>query len=225
MRAKGPIRLKEVNPYVRKVREASQYIIELSEQEGLIALREKLQTLLVNRENIFVEIGSGSGNHIVELARRNTDWFCLGFELRFKRAFRTIEKSHNQTLNNVFIVRHDARAIGDLFTDCQVDGFYINFPDPWEKRRRRKNRTLGETFLDTCGRILKRGGSINFKTDHREYFETFMKTVAEDSRYEVEIATLDLHSSSIAKDNIKTEFEEMFLRDSIAICYSRIIRR
>ena len=80
---------------------------------------------------------------------------------------------------------------------------------PWEENE--KNRVVQEDFFKTLDVILKKDGIFYFKTDHDKYYEDVMELANSIDGYEVIYNTSDLHSTEKAEDNIKTEFEQLFL--------------
>ena len=128
---------------------------EISEQS-----RHELRTRLAQFKCCFVELGSGSGLHLLELAAQNPDTLCIGLEIRFKRAFRTGEKAERDGLTNVLVMRTNARLLKDLFEVGEVAGFFVNYPDPWDKRRWLKNRLLNTEMIATMKELLMPGGTL-----------------------------------------------------------------
>jgi tRNA (guanine-N7-)-methyltransferase len=165
----------------------------------------------------YVELGSGSGMHLLRLAELNRDTLCIGFEIRFKRAFRTGEKAERDGLNNLLVLRSDARAISSLFKPKQVDGYFINYPDPWEKRRWRKNRLINSALLDSMALTLKPGGLLRYKTDHHEYFGSTLPLFLPE-RWLITKTTKNLLESPYLAENIPTEFEGLFKSQGRPLC-------
>jgi tRNA (guanine-N(7)-)-methyltransferase len=157
----------------------NQYIQLVSTKPGIIfgerendlteEARSQFRERVRRHSKIFVELGSGSGMHLLSLARSHPDALCAGFEIRFKRAFKTGEKAERHGLSNVAVMRADARQISTLFEPESVDGFFVNYPDPWDKRRWWKNRLVNEALVETMWSLLKSGGMFRYKTDHPEY--------------------------------------------------------
>ena len=86
---------------------------------------------------------------------------------------------------------------------------YLNFSDPWPKKRHEKRRLTYKTFLDTFKQILPEHGEIHFKTDNRGLFEYSLQSITENN-YHLDYVSLDLHNSPEANDNIMTEYERKF---------------
>ncbi len=206
------------NQYMQMVKSKPGIILAEEDRSDVSdAARLELRQRIASHTRIFVELGSGSGLHLLTLAERNRDALCLGLEIRFKRAFKTGEKAERMGLSNLLIMRSDARQIGQLFQDGEVDGFFVNYPDPWDKRRWLKNRLLNPELLLTMRRLLKPGGFLRYKTDHQEYFASTAKLLT-DGGWRIGKHTTDLLSSSWTGENIPTEFEYLFKSQGKPLC-------
>lgn len=209
----------KVNPYFRRIQEFPDRIfLELDAQQEII--RSQLQT-----SEIFVEFGSGSGGHLIERARRTPTAAFFGIELRYKRAVRTIEKAQNIAVNNLSVLRANAKDCAKMFPASSVSGAWINFPDPWPKRRGSKHRLMQEEFFRDLSIILKPGAFLSIKTDHREYFHSVIALLNDASQFALKERSEDLRESEYAADSVETEFERMFVRQGLPIYYVRFEHR
>lgn len=120
------------------------------------------------RAPLHVEIGSGNGFFLAELARRNPDWNVLGIEIRFKRVVLCARKLKAAGVPNARIARYDAWYLDDLFEPASLDGLYINHPDPWPKDRHEKNRLISRWFLEEAACFLKPGAWLRLKSDFED---------------------------------------------------------
>jgi tRNA (guanine-N7-)-methyltransferase len=218
------VKLKWSNPYALKLNDFQNNIFQINKDQDIARVTKQVQEIISGRTSVIVEIGSGSGNFIVQLANENKDKIFFGFELRYNRAYRSAEKAKKLKLNNIYIIRHDVKNINLFFNANQIDQVIINFPDPWDKRRTKYKRTLNENFLNTLYDLLKYQGLIKFKTDHRDYFDEFIGKIIIDERFSLVQCTYDLHQSGYKHSNILTEFEEMFIREKKQICFCTVKR-
>ena len=128
---------------------------------------------------------------------------------------RAVEKTNELELNNLYLIRMDARLIEDIF-DKEIDLIYLNFSDPWPKDRHAKRRLSSPRFLDRYDKIFKNNNTIIMKTDNNSLFEYSLETLKEHG-YTLSNVTRDLHSTS---DNvITTEYEDKFTNIGIKINY------
>ena len=197
------------NQYIQLVTTKPDVIIPEHDRELPVQSRAKIDGVKGNYQGIFVEIGSGSGMHLLRLAEQNPTVLCIGREIRFKRAFKTGEKAERRGLGNVLVIRTDARHLKELFGESEVAAFFVNYPDPWDKRRWKKNRILNDEMLQTMHHLLKPSGFLRYKTDHREYFESTLKLV-QSPAWALTKQSFDLLNSEWAEQNITTEFECLF---------------
>ena len=120
-----------------------------------------------------------------------------------------MEKIKNAGLSNVVFVCGDAEALPDIFEEGELDGLYLNFSDPWPKKKHAKRRLTYIGFLEKYRYILKDGGKIFFKTDNRPLFD-FSLEQFELANIPLSDVTNDLHNSVYEADNIHTEYEDNF---------------
>ena len=168
-----------------------------------------------NNDNpIYIEIGIGKGKFIVENALKYPNINFIGIEKYDSVLVRAIQKSNELELNNLKLVRMDAKRIEEVF-DHEVDRIYLNFSDPWPKDRHYKRRLTSYVFLDKYEHIFKNNKYIIMKTDNINLFNFSLESLTNHG-YNIEFMTNDLHSLNDA-DNIMTEYEEKFSNKGIKI--------
>ena len=195
------------NIYMYKLLDYPEYVIydsELMKQK-----KGKWNQFFKNDNPIALEIGTGSGNFMRQLAERNPNKNFIGLELRFKRLVLSAEKCKKRAMKNVALLRKRGEEIEEFLGKNEISEMYINFPDPWEGTE--KNRIIQESLFKTLDNIMKKDGILYFKTDHDVYYSDVLDLVKTLENYEVIYHTSDLHNSEKAENNIKTEFEQLFL--------------
>lgn len=195
------------NKYMCEMLEFPEYL--MYNNESVDSYRGKWSEFFQNDNNIYLEIGCGSGNFTVKNAQKFKDRNYIALELRFKRLVLAAKKSKKRNLNNILFIRKRAETILDFIGKNEITGVYVNFPDPWEGEERK--RVVSENLFSRLDIILKIGGKLFFKTDHEQYYEDVLELVNNIDNYKVIYRTKDLHNSEKAEENIRTEFEEMFL--------------
>lgn len=198
---------KNYNKYMCEMLEFPEYL--MYNNESVDSYRGKWSEFFQNDNNIYLEIGCGSGNFTVKNAQKFKDRNYIALELRFKRLVLAAKKSKKRNLNNILFIRKRAETILDFIGKNEITGVYVNFPDPWEGEERK--RVVSEDLFSRLDIILKTGGKLFFKTDHEQYYEDVLELVNSIDNYKVIYRTRDLHNSEKAEENIRTEFEEMFL--------------
>lgn len=122
-----------------------------------------------NEKPFNLEIGIGNGEFISEYAKANPDQNYLGFEV-MKRIFnRAVTKARQVPHGNIRLMHFDATFIVSILKDESVDNFYVNFPDPWPKKKQQKRRLLKTPFLEILASKLKKGGTLCMATDQIDY--------------------------------------------------------
>ncbi len=197
---------KNCNPYSDLIHEFSDTIWNGLEKVQVAEIITKLK----DYQGLYIEIGSGSGNFLINIAAKNPRNLYIGIELRYKRCVRTIQKAQKLTLTNILIIREDANLVLPQIPCDIVNGIYINFPDPWEKARWLKHRMVSTKFLNEAQRILPKAGFIKLKTDHDNYYHSSKALIQEHPNFKLCNYSEDLHSSEFNKSNILTEFEQLF---------------
>lgn len=118
-----------------------------------------------------IEIGIGNGEFISAFAKKNSCQNYLGFEV-MKRIFdRAVKRVRTAEVKNAKIIHFDATFFVSLMEKECVDNFYVNFPDPWPKKKHNKRRLLKTQFIEILTERLKVGGSLYMATDQVDYAE------------------------------------------------------
>ncbi|MDZ4785235.1 MAG: tRNA (guanosine(46)-N7)-methyltransferase TrmB [bacterium] len=198
------------NKYVKQLPKFEGVILPFYKDEISVKESELIKSKVTISTSIICELGSGSGGHLVELAKQNPESLILGFELRYKRIYRTAEKAALQNLTNILLFRTQAQRLFEFCSKKTVDMFYVNFPDPWQKQRWKKHRLLSEEFLNKILLTLKDGGKFSFKSDHKDYFAEVAEVIKRNYFFKIEKLTEDLHKSPWAEESITTEFEKLY---------------
>lgn len=169
----------------------------------------KWQSRFPKEQPLHLEVGSGKGRFIIEMAKRYPDINFIGMELQTSAIFKLLEKQLAENLPNLQLLNGNAKEITDYFAPEEIDKIMLTFSDPWPKTKHAKRRFTHERFLTRFEAILKEDGEFYFKTDNRELFEFSLVSMNQYGMQFEEII-LDLHNSDQAEDNIMTEFEEKF---------------
>ena len=192
-------------------------IEELEKNEKFIAtkeeLKEKLEKIITPEKKLYIEIGMGKGDFILNMANSDKENIYIGVELALPvlalalKKINRFEEENNEKINNLFLMSFDAINIKEELGDFKVDKIYLNFSDPWPKKRHAKRRLTNEKFLTEYRKIMKKDALIEFKTDNRELFEYSLVSMQNFGFTFLEVY-LDLHKTDIV--NVVTEYEEKF---------------
>lgn len=175
--------------------------IDLSQKDNITSWFEKVQP-------IHIEVGSGMGRFITEMAKANPAINYIGIERDKNVMIRIVEKAIEQDIKNLRLLTVDAEKLTEIFNSGEIDRIYLNFSDPWPKTRHAKRRLTHANFLSVYKTILKDDGEIHFKTDNQGLFEFSIESMSQFGM-KLKNINLNLHDNEPA-DNIKTEYEEKF---------------
>lgn len=156
---------------------------------------------------LHLEVGCGKGGFTVKTASANPDVLLIAVEICSDAMVVAMEKAKSMGLKNVFFIAMDVAKIEECFAESEVDRLYINFCDPWPRKKNAKRRLTFHTFVDRYRRVLKMGGEIHFKTDNAPLFE-FSLEEFEQCDLELRNVTRNLHENGPV--GIMTDYEEKF---------------
>ncbi|AOM82129.1 tRNA (guanosine(46)-N7)-methyltransferase TrmB [Salisediminibacterium beveridgei] len=157
---------------------------------------------------LHVEVGTGKGRFITEMARQHPDILFIGVEKYSSVLVTGVQRVEGNPPANLRLIEADVNDIEDLFTPREIDRLYINFTDPWPKKRHAKRRLTHGDFLQKYDRVLTDDGEIHFKTDNQGLFEYSLGSMSQHG-LAFKNVSLDLHRSDV-KHNVMTEYEEKF---------------
>lgn len=164
----------------------------------------KFKEIFKNDHPIHLEIGTGKGNFIINMAKKYPDINFIGIEKYDSVIARALQKI--DYLDNLRFIRMDAKDIDNVF-DKEIDTIYLNFSDPWPKERHKIRRLTDTCFLKRYDSLFKDKCHIIMKTDNRKLFEY---SIIEFTNYGYKINEISLNLHQDNTDNIKTEYEEKF---------------
>lgn len=170
-------------------------------------LRGNWRSLMPQARELRLEVGCGKGKFTVETAAAEPDVLLIAVERVNEAMLLGMERALEMGLKNVYFLSLDAAELEDYFADGELDLIYLNFCDPWPRKKNAKRRLTFHTFLEKYKRILRRGGEIHFKTDNAALFEWSLGEFAA-CGLEIRNLTRDLHANGPV--GIMTGYEEKF---------------
>lgn len=195
------MRLKHIKGSSEKI-EKSDYVIKNPEE-----YKGNWKCLFNNNNPIHIEIGMGKGKFIYENALKYPNINFIGIEKYDSVMVRAVEKLETKELSNLLLIRMDATNIQNIFSN-EIDVIYLNFSDPWPKKRHAHRRLTSPCFLEKYDLITKKNYHIIQKTDNILLFE-YSVISFNNNGYKIEELSLDLHNNNPI-NNIETEYEEKF---------------
>jgi tRNA (guanine-N7-)-methyltransferase len=149
-------------------------------------------------KEVCIEVGFGSGRHLLHQATTNPETLFIGIEIHFPSIEQVLKQITIKNIDNLLILNYDARLFMELVPSNIVKKIFVHFPVPWDKKPHR--RVISTSFIQEAERILKVGGSLELRTDSENYYaysyETFIafnkitlqinknKDIAVSSKYE-----------------------------------------
>ena len=147
------------NKYMFEMVEYPDYL--MYDNEKVDSYKGKWNDFFGNDNDIFLEIGCGSGNFTVGNAEKFKDRNYIALELRFKRLVLGARKSQKRHLKNILFIRKRGETVLDFIGDNEISGMYINFPDPWEGEEHK--RLINKELFERMDTILKKVGNCTLK--------------------------------------------------------------
>lgn len=197
------MRLRNKPHAAEKIAEYPQYIASKPEE-----WRGKWQRRFENKNPIHIEVGTGKGRFITEMAKKNPAINYIGIELQMSVIVSALDKLISEKLPNLQLLHVNGGSLTQYFADGEVSQVYLNFSDPWPKKKHEKRRLTHDSFLENYETVIVPEGEIHFKTDNQGLFEYSLVSF---SKYGMilEKVWLDLHAGEV-EDNVMTEYEERF---------------
>ena len=180
------------------------------------------EDLFNNNNDICLEIGMGKGNFLLGMCLNHPNINYIGVEKYSSVICSAIKKINEYELDNLKILNIDIMDIPQYLYG-KIKTIYLNFSDPWPKKRNTKRRLTSENFLKLYDNLFKDEKHIILKTDNDDFYE-FSKESLFSYGYKIINETYDLHNSDIT-DSPKTEYEEKFSSQGVKIKYIEVIKK
>lgn len=201
---------------LKKVKDADVFIDKSSYIiKNPFSYKGNYNKLFKNDNNISIEIGMGKGDFIIGMAKLHPDTNFIGIEMFDSVIVRAVQKLENENIPNLRLIRMDAKDINDVFNH-EIDTIYLNFSDPWPKKRHAKRRLTSKEFLKRYDSVFKDEKKIFQKTDNEDLFAYSINSLSEYG-YTLRNVTLNLHKEEVL-DNVETEYEKRFKEKNVHIC-------
>lgn len=201
----------------RKVKGADEKLLSYKnyvlKEDDVKQHKGKWNKLFKNDNPIYVEFGTGRGKFITTLAKQNPNINFIAFEIKEEVLLKAVQKAYEDKLDNILFAWANVENILDYFCENEISRVFINFCDPWPKKRWAKRRLTHKNFLDKYIFILDEEGEIHFKTDNESLFEFSLNEMS--SKFLLKNISLDLANSDI--ENITTEYEDKFMAQNMKI--------
>lgn len=170
-----------------------------------------------NDRPIHAELGMGKGRFISEMSRIHPDINFIGIDMYdelIRRASEKAREAHTDTdgacdLGNIRLVLGNIEKIEEMFAEHELERIYLNFSDPWPKKRHARRRLTHQGFVRKYMQLLNERGEIHLKTDSQSLFEFSLNSFA-DLGLRMRNISLNLHVDGPNPDHVMTEYEMKF---------------
>lgn len=182
----------------------------LLENKNLIKDKDNLDQDFIdfiNHDNLRLEIGVGRGDFIVQMALANPNVYFLGVEMSSMALAIAGKKIIENEIKNVLLINIDMHYLFEKIGENKFDIIYLNFSDPWPKKRQHKRRLTYPTCLNEYYKELKKDGKVIFKTDNDLLFEDSIPYFEESP---LEIVSITRDYAVLDNDDKMTEYEKKF---------------
>ncbi|HEY2421774.1 MAG TPA: tRNA (guanosine(46)-N7)-methyltransferase TrmB [Neobacillus sp.] len=186
-----------------KIEQNPQFIVPNPEQ-----YKGNWKEAFATDQPIHIEVGTGKGRFITEMAKANPNVNYIGIELYDSVIVAALDRLIEANLPNLKLLNVNAADLAKYFTKNDVEQVYLNFSDPWPKNRHEKKRLTYKDYLKLYEDIMVDGGEIHFKTDNQGLFEYSLMSFSQYGLL-LKYVSLDFHKSDY-EGNIMTEYEEKF---------------
>lgn len=161
----------------------------------------------INHQPLYLEIGTGKGDFILNMAKNNPNTHFIGIEKSITCLAITAKKIVNENIKNVLLIADDVSKVFAYLPQGSIDKLFLNFSDPWPKKRHEKRRLTYKTFLDEYKKILKSNGEIIMKTDNIDLFNYSIESFTSNG-FILEQVNFDY--DGLDTNDVMTEYERFF---------------
>ena len=177
---------------------------------------------------LHLDIGCGSGNFLINLAKHNKSWNYIGIEIREKLVIRSKTKLKDESIDNLFFAFGNAEyliedCIGKFPIDI-VSSVSFNFPDPWFKKKHHKRRIIQPQLIYKISQLMANEGYISIKSDVEELFEYMDETIIKSKYFSTYIYRDNEIFNSYNPLDFKTNRENYVIKNKLKV-FERLYKK
>jgi tRNA (guanine-N7-)-methyltransferase len=162
-----------------------------------------------NEKEIWIEVGFGSGRHLLHQAKANPDIQFIGIEIHTPSLEQVAKLCELQSMENIYLLDCDARIFFEFLESNSVGKIFVHFPVPWDKKPQR--RVISDEFINESVRILKKQSRLELRTDSEKYFEYSFKEFLKPSKVNLHVKkNQNLDVSSKYEDRWKKQEKDIY---------------
>ncbi len=179
--------------------------------------KNKWHDLFGNKNKIYLELGTGRGDMIINMAKKYPNINFVGLEINSSQLVMATERLGNEHLTNIKLINADAKDVDKIFGK-EINTIYLTFSEPWPKKIDEKNRFTHESYLKLYDKIFKKDKHIILKTDNKKLFAYSLESLSQ-YWYVFDHISLDLHNDEENISNVMTDFEKQYYKEGRPIYY------
>ncbi|MEK5163003.1 tRNA (guanosine(46)-N7)-methyltransferase TrmB [Paenibacillus sp. FSL R5-0527] len=207
---------------------------DLEQQRDLVVLdpreyKGRWAEAFGNGRPIHIELGMGKGQFISGMSVKYPEVNFIGMDMYDELIRRAGEKARAiwreqgaERPENVRLALGNVESLEEFFAPGEVERIYLNFSDPWPKKKHWRRRLTHPRFLDKYRALLNERGEIHFKTDSRILFEFSLNSFAACGLQMSDIS-LSLHEGGVNEEHVMTEYESKFVGQGLPIYRCEVI--
>ena len=153
--------------------------------DGALKRIEDFAERFPEAEEIRIEVGFGSGRHLLHQAQQHPEILFIGLEIHKPSIEQVLKQINIRKLDNLLLLDYDARLFMEFVPSDRVGRIYVHFPVPWDKKPHR--RVISEAFVNEAIRVLKPEGRLELRTDSDNYFQYAWETFTSLQKVRLEI--------------------------------------
>ncbi len=164
---------------------------------------------------IWIEVGFGSGRHLLYQAKNHPDIHLIGIEIHRPSLEQVMKRVEAEKLENVWLVDYDARLLMETMPTDSVERIFVHFPVPWDKKPHR--RVVSPRFHQEAMRVLEPGGTLEVRTDSDNYYRYTLEVFSMPEKSEFTVfKNRDLAVTSKYEDRWRRMEKDIY--DIVAVC-------
>lgn len=179
--------------------------------------KNKWSTYFNNNHPIHLELGTGRGDFIINMAKKYPSINFIGIELNESQVAFAAKRLEGSNLPNLKLICMDAQKLDTIFGK-EIDTIYLTFSEPWPKKKDEKKRFTHISYLKLYDKIFKKNKHIILKTDNKGLFAYSLESLSQ-YWYSFDKVSLDLHRDERELNTVMTDFEKQYFKEGRPIYY------
>ena len=128
-------------------------------------------------KEVWLEIGFGGGEHLVHMAETHPNIGIIGCEPYINGVAMLLGKIRKANVQNLKVHPGDVRDLFDVLPTASIAKIFLNYPDPWPKKRHHRRRFVTPEHLEPLSRVVKPGAEFRVATDIPDYVRQTLEQV------------------------------------------------